>query len=152
MATEQELRDDGLNEPTRNYMIEGSLDDGTSLPAARVAASKFPSMNWTEECWGMRCVIRAGNGTKDYLREAIKLFSANVRLRRIYTHTGWRKLDGQWVYLAGSTTGETDYEIDLGPDLSRYRLPAVADDPIGAMRLSLELLDLAPLRITAPLF
>jgi hypothetical protein len=152
MATEQELRDDGLNEPTRNYMIEGSLDDGTSLPAACVAASKFPRMNWTEECWGMRCVIRAGNGTKDYLREAIKLFSANVRLRRIYTHTGWRKLDGQWVYLGGSTTGETDYEIDLGPDLSRYRLPAVADDSIGAMRLSLKLLDLAPLRITAPLF
>jgi hypothetical protein len=153
-ATEQELRDDGLNEPVRNYVIEGTLDDGTSLPVARVAASKFPAMNWTEESWGMRCVVRAGNGTKDFLREAIKLFSANVRLRRIYTHTGWRKLDNRWIYLGGSTAGEGDgnYEIDLGPDLTRYRLPAVADDPVGAMKLSLKLLNLAPLRITAPLF
>lgn len=151
IAVEQELRDDGLNEPTRSYLIEGSLDDGTSLPTARVAASRFPAMNWTEESWGMRAVIRAGNSTRDHLREAVKLFSANIRTRKIFCHTGWRRLDGRWVYLGGTTTGEVDYEIDLGADLSRYRLPSVASDPLSAMKLSLGLLELAPLRITAPL-
>jgi hypothetical protein len=151
-ASEEQILDDGLNEPTRNYIIEGSLDNGAFLPVARVPASKFSGMNWTSEAWGMRGVVRAGSGAKDCLREAIQLFSSNVRLRRIFTHTGWRKLENRWIYLSGSTAGESDYEIDLGPDLQRYRLPAVADDPVGAMKLSLSLLNLAPLKITAPLF
>ena len=36
--------------------------------------------------------------------------------------------------------------------MARYKLPTTVDDEVGAVRLSLELLKLAPLRITAPLF
>jgi hypothetical protein len=44
------------------------------------------------------------------------------------------------------------FEVDLGPELSNYKLPSHIDDPVEAMRTSLKLLDLGPLRITGPLF
>src|SRR5262249_15457928 len=72
--------------------------------------------------------------------------------RYVFTHTGWRKIGGRWIYLSGNTAGNYKFEVDLGKELSRYQLPTIPDDPIGAMQLSLKLLNVAPLRITAPLF
>jgi hypothetical protein len=95
---------------------------------------------------------RRQNTTKDHLRVAIQKLSPNTRDRRVFTHTGWRKIGSQWIYLSGNTAGTNEFEVDLGPELSLYKLPLVANDPIGAMKLSLKILDLAPLRITAPLF
>ena len=109
-------------------------------------------MSWVTESWGLRAVVRAGNSVRDSLREAIQRLSPNPRLRQIFTHTGWREIAGKWIYLSGSATGGSDFEVDLGTELSRYKLPPIPDDPVEAMRLSLKLLDLAPLRITAPLW
>src|SRR5262249_17875133 len=144
------ILDDGA-ETTRAFVIDGSLQDGTKLSAVRIAASRFTPMAWVTESWGMRAVVCAGNGAKDYLREAVQRLSPQPRLRHIFTHTGWRWIGERWIYLSGTMTGKGDYEIDLGTELSRYKLPAIADDAVGAMRTSLRLLDLAPLRITAPL-
>src|SRR5262249_17769108 len=74
------------------------------------------------------------------------------RERYVFTHTGWRKIGNEWIYLSGSMEGNQDFEVNLGPELARYKLPLIADDPVEAMRASLKLLDLAPYKITAPLF
>jgi len=148
---EEIILDDGAD-PTRAFVLDGRLDSGPSLPSVRIPASRFSGMTWVTESWGMRAVVRAGNGTRDYLREAIQRLSPDAQVRHVFTHTGWRKINNQWIYLSGSTTGNADFEVDLGPELARYKLPAVANDPVGAMQLSLELLKIAPLRITAPLF
>jgi hypothetical protein len=145
------ILDDGADQ-TRAFVIDGRLDTGVLLPAVRIPASRFNSMIWVTESWGMRAVVRAGNGTKDYLREAIQRLSPAARLRHIYTHTGWQKIGDKWIYLSGSTAGNADFEVDLGPELARYRLPIIIEDEVGAVRLSLDLLRIAPLRITAPLF
>jgi hypothetical protein len=100
----------------------------------------------------MRAVVRAGYGTKDYLREAIQLLSPQTRLRHVFTHTGWRKIGNEWIYLSGSTAGNNEFEVDLGPELARYKLPTVIEDEVSAVQLSLKLLNIAPLRITASLF
>jgi len=148
---EEIILDDGAD-PTRAFILEGRLDSGPSLPSVRIPASRFGGMTWVTESWGVCAVVRAGNGTRDYLREAIQRLSPAARRRHVFTHTGWRKINGQWIYLSGSTTGNADFEVDLGPELARYKLPAVAGDAVGAMRLSIEMLKIAPLRITAPLF
>jgi hypothetical protein len=149
---EEIILDDGA-ERTRTFIIAGRLDyGGTSLPAVRIPANRFNTMSWVTESWGMRAVVRAGNGTKDYLREAIQRLSPEARTRHIYTHTGWRKIGGQWIYLSGSTTADAEFEVDLGPELARYRLPVLVGEEVGAVRLSLDLLKIAPLWITAPLF
>ena len=79
------------------------------------------------------------------------MLSPNYRERKIFTHTGWRLIDGKYVYLAGTAKDGADYEVDLGSELSRYKLPT-AGDSVEVMRTSLKLLDLAPPRITAPLW
>jgi hypothetical protein len=42
-------------------------------------------------------VTTAGMGIKNQVREAIQLLSKQIIERTVYTHTGWRKLDGGWA-------------------------------------------------------
>ena len=148
---EEVILDDGAD-ATRAFMIDGRLDSGSSLPSVRIPASRFSGMTWVTESWGMRAVVRAGNGTRDYLREAIQRLSPSARQRHVFTHTGWRKIGNKWTYLSGNTAANHEFEVDLGTELARYKLPTSVDDEVGAVRLGLELLKLAPLRITAPLW
>jgi hypothetical protein len=151
-VTEEMILDDGV-ESTRAFLVQGNLETGEALPQLRVAANRFSGMTWVTDGWGFRAVIRAGQVTRDYLREGIQSLSPDVRQRLVFTHTGWRQIAGNWVFLTTSgAVGQDGFEVDLGPELTRYRLPRQADDPVGAMRASLDLLRVAPLRVTAPLW
>lgn len=149
---EEEVRDDGA-EITRTFVIAGALEGGEPLPPARVPAPRFSAMGWVPEVWGARAIVRARPANRDAVREAIQVLSRDARERRVYTHTGWREIAGGWVYLtAGGAVGRDGLEVDLGPELSRYRLPRDPVDPLEAVRHSLRLLRVAPLRVTAPLW
>ncbi len=151
-VTEEIIQDDGA-ETTRAFIIEGQLDNGKLLPPIRVPSSRFNGMGWVTDAWGLRAIVHAGQPTRDYLREAIQVLSPDARSRRVFTHTGWREIDGRWIYLTTSGAVEQDgFEVDLGLDLSRYRLPCQIEDSINAMRTSLRLLEIAPLCVTAPLW
>lgn len=150
---EQEVVIDNGVDETRAFVVQGRLEGKQPLPATRVAAAKFGSMNWIQECWGVRAIVAAGLSKRDQLREAIQLFSSEVSQRRVFAHTGWRRLDGRWVFLSSSgAIGAEEVEVDLGEGLSRYRLPLTSHEPVEAVRASLALLDLAPLTVTAPLW
>ena len=147
-VTEEVVLDDGI-ESTRAFVIEGTLDSGVRLPAVRVPAARFAGMTWVTESWGLRAVVRAGQTTRDYLREAIQRLSPAARERRVFTHTGWREIAGQWLYLtAAGGLGHDSIEVDLGQELARYRLPVKPEDAARAMRASLATFRLAPLRLT----
>jgi hypothetical protein len=148
---EEIILDDGA-ETTQAFVIEGRLESGNQLPAARVPVAKFATMSWVIDVWGRRAIVNAGPAAKDHLRVAIQKLSPDAHDRHTFTHTGWRTIKGKWIYLSCSTAGDADFNVDLGTDLARYKLPSIADDPVGCMKLSLQLLDLAPYRITAPLF
>ncbi len=149
---EEIVLDDGV-ETNRAFLIEGTLVSGKPLPAVRIAADKFAGMAWVTPSWGLGAVVSAGLATRDRLREALQVLSPNVTVRQVYTHTGWRYVDGVWRFLTASgAVGAEGYDVDLGQELSRYSLPRVADNPAGAMRMSLNLLDVAPLTVSAPLW
>ncbi len=151
-VSEEILQDDGA-EVTRAFLISGRLASGAPLPPARVPAARFGGMTWVAEAWGLGAIVRAGQSTKDYLREAIQTLSPDARQRRVFGHTGWRCIDSAWLYLTASgAVGLEGFEVDLGPELARYRLPRIPEDPVGAMRVSLRLLDIAPPTVTAPLW
>jgi hypothetical protein len=153
-VTEEIALDDGA-EVTRAFTIEGRLDSGESLPPARVPASKFSAMNWITDQWGLRAVVRAGNATRDHLREAIQRFSRDAARRHVYTHTGWREIDGQYYYcssVGAIGNGSPCVEVDLGDDLARYAIPRMPEEPREAMQQSLRLLQVAPLTVTVPLW
>lgn len=150
---EDVARDDGAGTPTRAFSISGQLADGTPLPAGSVDVAKFAALNWVNELWGVRAVIRAGRDTKDRLREAIQLHSERADSRYIYTHTGWREIGGKRVYLTGGgALGGDRVTVELDRELIHYRIPLQPENVTEAMRASLRFLELAPLEITIPLW
>jgi hypothetical protein len=141
---EQAVRDDGA-ERTLHLAVETRLADGTDLGRAEVPAAQFGAMDWVLRELGPRAIIYAGLATRDHLRVAIQLRSGQVPTRTVYCHTGWREVEGQWVYLhGGGAIGAggliTDIEVSLPPALSKYRLPAPPQSPAAAVRASLKLL------------
>ena len=150
--------DDGA-ERTRIFAIEGNLANGQPLPRLEVPADQFEFMNWLIPGWGSKAVRSAGPIIKDRVREAIQQFSEGARHRNLFSHLGWRSFHGKWCYLhAGGVIAEDVPDDGVGvlldKELMDFRLP---DEPPGTDRLqedireSLNLLDVAPARMTFPL-
>ncbi|MFZ0881323.1 MAG: hypothetical protein WA002_17645, partial [Candidatus Acidiferrales bacterium] len=125
----------------------------------RVPAKEFVQMNWPIENLGGEAVIAAGNSVRDHARCAIQLLSGHIARRRVYLHTGWRKIGKRWSYLHGG--GAIDryglydsIRVKLPTELESFILP---DPPAGnrlktAVRASLRFLDIAPRHITVPIY
>jgi hypothetical protein len=150
------IEDDGA-ESRRTFEVEVELNGRYSI--FTVPAASFAGMNWVIESLGATAMLFPGSTTKDHTRAAIQMLSHSVAERRVYTHTGWRKIDGEWCYMhAGGAIGWagslSNIEVRLPASLSRFELPSPidGDELINAIRASLDVLKLAPLPITVPLY
>jgi hypothetical protein len=146
------LLDDG-NDFRREFEIEAELLSRRFN--FTVPASEFPSMDWPITQMGPTAITFPGQ--REYARTAIQSFSMTAAERRIFTHTGWRKVGAQWIYLhSGGAIGETGVisgiEVRLAGALSRYelRLPD-SGNVVRAVRASLRLARLGPASISFPL-
>ncbi len=122
-----------------------------------VPASQFANMGWSVEQLGAGAIVYPGFGLKDHARTAVQLLSGAIPERRVYTHTGWRKVDDGWVFLhAGGTIGSIgtvlEIIVNLPSALARFALPSplTGDALCEAVRASLALLDVAPDQVTVP--
>ena len=145
--------DDGV-ETKREFEIESELV-GTKYRLT-IPASEFASMNWPIERMGASAITFPNQ--REYARTAIQWFSITAVERRIYVHTGWRNVDGRWLFLhaAGAicATGlVSDAQVQLSGALGRYALclPAGPDALVSAVRASLKLAKLGPPAICFPL-
>lgn len=153
------LKDDGT-EGTRFWEIEATLNG--SRRSFRVPATQFAGMNWPAENLGAGAIVAAGTAVKEHARVAIQTLSTGaVRSQARYTHTGWRKVGTDWVYLhAGGGIGAlgkaVGVEVELSEHLQRYRLPD--DNPLARLDLrdavtaSLRFLELCPDWIVFPIY
>ena len=146
--TGEVVRDDGV-ETVRQLEIEARVKGQTVRFA--VPAAEYTGMAWAARELGGRAHVFPGQGTKDHARFAIQVLSPDYAERRVFVHTGWRVIDGCKVYLhGGGAIGaaglRADVETELGNELERFTLPAPGDP-----RVSLRLLDLAPLEAMVPL-
>lgn len=154
--TSEELLDDGA-EQTLHFRVEGTLANGAALPPVDVPAADFAGMNWAAERWGAGPIIEATQGAVGHSRAAIQHLSGTVLRRTVYTHTGWRRIDGDMTYLhAGGGIGPhgavESVRVRLGGALASYDLgPAIGVDEATAVRASVGLRDVAPLHVTVPL-
>ena len=146
------IHDDGLEE-NRIYQIKASLEDRHVI--FTVPASQFERLDWVAKNLGARAYFEAGASVKSQMRLAIQRLSHNITERRVYMHTGWRKIDGQWAYLhAGGAIGELgalqNIEVSLNGKLGNYLLPEPPVSPAlaDAVRGSLSLLDLTVDRVS----
>jgi hypothetical protein len=151
--TEEVASDDGA-EVTRQLTIAGKHADGRTLPTARIDASQFAGMKWIAPQWGSKAIVEAGQSNQDHLRAAIQHQSSDVQARYVFKHTGWREVDGRRVFFThGHTIGGGDgVAVELEKEMQRYELPAMPDHPKEAMQTSLRFLDVAPYRVTVPLW
>jgi hypothetical protein len=96
-------------------------------------------MGWVLEQWGARALVEAGGSTKDHLRTAIQLLSPTIPTRYIYSHLGWRKVNGQAVYLSmEGAVGRDGVEVRLIPDLARWEDWTVIDRLVELFKTSNE--------------
>lgn len=146
----EEIEEDDGVETHRAFVVRGWLRNGRRLPPLRVPASEFAGLSWVLE-WSGEAIVEPGFGAKDALRAAIQHFSTPISRRRVFRHTGWRRLDGRWVYLhAGGAIGAAGVvpgvETALEKDLARFHLP---EPPAGkrlkeAVLAALRLIEVAP--------
>ena len=146
----EEIEEDDGVETRRAFVVRGWLHSGRRLPPLRVPASDFAGLSWVLE-WSGEAIVEPGFGAKDALRAAIQHFSVPIPRRRVFRHTGWRRIDGRWLYLhAGGAIGAAGpvagVETALEKDLAGFRLP---DPPAGArlresVEAALKVLEVAP--------
>lgn len=146
------ILDDGIS-VKRYFDMKGILPDGRSLSTIRVADNEFMGMNWVMKSWGIKALV-ASSG-KAELREAIQILGKNIKTERQYTHTGWRKIDNQWVFLhAGGAIGNRNVTVDLsegGYSLQRYSISRDDVDLSKAVGATFSLLEIGPSEIIYPL-
>ena len=95
-------RIDGSGITDRTFRIESDGD------CAEVPAAEFDAMGWVTPAWGPRKSVAPGRETKSHLAEAIKHNNPDVEYKEIYTHSGWIKADGEYLYLhAGGAIGSS---------------------------------------------
>ena len=95
------------------------------LPETLVRAVALPSMNWVAESWGFEANIEPPIQTKkDYLRSIIFTLGAQTAIRRtVFTHTGWRKVNGRWCFLYhGGAIGSKNVSVELENKLRAYNM------------------------------
>jgi hypothetical protein len=149
--TQDILKDSGANQE-RFLRLQGRLN-GTRLPVITVRDEQFDNMNWVRREWGVKAQVESSiDKVERHLRGAIMKSSGRVPEKIIYTHTGWREIDGRMVYLTNSgAVGRPDIEVDLPSNLARYRLPQPDGDPKEAVEKSLEILMIADMKVTLPI-
>ncbi len=145
--------DDGV-ETKLEFEMEAELM-GRRFPFT-IPSSKFSAMEWPIEQMGSGAITYPNQ--KEYARTAIQSSSLEAEERRVYAHTGWRKIDGQWLYLhAGGAIGAAGdlqgIHVRLHGPLRRYelQLPKTKDALVSALQASVRVLELAPATISFPL-
>ncbi len=153
IVIEQRQRDDGDTVENRSlirvFQPRGKRIAHTDI---EIPTERFAGLTWITPQLGHHYVMAAGNSIRDHLRACIQTFSGHqgMATRKVYTHTGWRQIDGELCYLHadGAITAQgarTDLDVDLS-DCPGYRLPPPPAPPAlhQAIAATLRLLDLAP--------
>jgi hypothetical protein len=124
-----------------------------------VPAPQFASMNWAMEKLGAGAVIFPGSSIRDHARVAMQLLSGDVPRRTIFGHAGWRKIDGEWMYLhGGGAVGANGnlqrVEVALPAALGAFLLPDArgGQELIDCWHASISVLDVAEDAISVVLF
>jgi hypothetical protein len=144
--------DDGV-ETKREFEIECELT-GRRF-AFTVPAARFAPMDWPIEQMGPHAITFPNQ--KEYARAAIQSLSMSAEERNVYTHSGWRNVDGRWLFLhAGGPIGAEGsvpgVNVRLPGALARYELslPSTPEALTAAVSSSLKLVSLVPPSIGYP--
>jgi hypothetical protein len=145
--------DDGV-ETSREFEIGATLL-GQNFRFT-ISAAEFGRMEWPIQRMGATAITYPNQ--KEYTRTAIQSCSYMAEDRVIFTHTGWRMVDGAWRFLdsdgaIGANGRVSEVAVRLSGSTNGYKLQMPADGDVfqADVRASLRLLELAPETISFPL-
>lgn len=148
------VRDDGA-ETTRWFTIEARVHGRHER--FEVEATRFAEMGWVLEKVGADAIVDGSPGSRDRARAAVQHLSGDVAQHRRYAHTGWRQVNGAWVYLhAGGAIGDDgpveEVAVELQAELERFELPdpPTGSDLVDAVAASLGMLELGSAAVMVP--
>jgi hypothetical protein len=131
-----DLTEDDGAATRRFFEIEACLKHQTRR--FTISANQFAVMHWVAEHLGAQAILYPGPAIRDRARVAIQLLSSNIASRQVYSHTGWREIDNQWMFLheggaVGPDGSVQGIEVFLPQALKGYRLPDLPEvqDQIG---------------------
>jgi len=152
LIREEITRDNGA-EARKEFIVDAISTSGRVFPSTTVPAKSFSGMSWVAEAFGAEANIYAGQNKRDQLRFAVQAASIpNMERRTVYSHSGWREINGRQCYLFnGGAIGTAGLSVELEGNLSTYALPD-NDIPLQeAAQASKAFLTVGAMRVTAPL-
>ncbi|MBS1715336.1 MAG: DUF3854 domain-containing protein [Armatimonadetes bacterium] len=158
-VTADKVVDDGIEE-RRCFTVEGQMQNGRPLPPVDVPASQFNSWSWVSPKWGVGPRLIVGqNAEKHACAAALYISGDEVQEIRVYSHTGWRAIDGRNVYIhAGGAIGSDGNDSSVQTQFEQVLQPYVLPEPPDIERLSaalasaIDVFRIAPARIIGPLW
>ena len=139
--TEVIERDDGSGAADRRFIVKGARG------SIEVPADEFDGMGWVTTSWGPWASVTPGQMMKPHAAQAIKVLSEETEERVVFTHAGWRQIDGRWLYLhAGGAIGADGpvdgISVELDGELHHALLLPIGDLQ-AAVQMALKVLDLS---------
>ena len=147
------LKDSGNGAPEKYLEMQGLLQGGAPLRLVKISLTDFlEKSSWAGLAWGAKAALRPRQEKE--VRYAIQEMAREIPETTIYSHLGWRLINGSWVYLhAGGAVGPGSeaVEVEISDRLRPYSLPRETGDIMEALKASLFLLELGPKKIMYPL-
>ena len=139
--------DDGA-ETTTWIRLRGVHESGRPLPEIEIPAADLASFNWLAQRWGMDCILEVGKTVKDCVRHAIQTTAAHAEKKTVYAVTGWKNIDGKWMYLM---PGDEEITVNLPEKMHGYGMERSYDMVDIQTAASLLWQPLAPEEVIFPL-
>lgn len=110
------IMDDGAA-ITRRYRIGGTDACGQEISPVEIPAGELEKMAWIANNLDASCDLCVVSQVEKHVRCAIKTTARYADKRYIFSHTGWKKLGGEWHYLL---PGDETYQVELAGKQRNY--------------------------------
>ena len=131
LPIEEALLDDGNGDATYRVKVVGWSSLGTRLRPLTMNMDVFGRMDWPLAAWGLSANISEAQGAKAKLRRIIQAAGLRAAVHRtVYSHTGWREVDGKLCFLHGTgAIGAEDVDVMLDYSFDRYSIEGLRSGP-----------------------
>lgn len=117
MLVAEITRDDGA-EQTKMFKVRAIHKSGITLPEVTVSADEMQSMKWLLNRWGAYGAAQPKQNVPSKICHAILSTKTVVEFRTVYLQTGWKKINGEYVFLMPNAYEK--YSVELQGKLKNY--------------------------------
>lgn len=108
--TAEITRDDGA-EQTKQFKVSAIHKSGITLPEVTVSADEMQSMKWLLNRWGTYGAAQPKQNVLNKICRAILSTKTAVEFKTIYLQTGWKKINGEYVFLMSNAQRQISVEL-----------------------------------------